>query len=80
MHDKLRPFLLSAVLWLCGVTLLFAARELSGPTDNGWLDLVLVLIAYVLLFLLEPMQKYVYRRQRKRHQRRENRHRPEHGA
>ncbi|MGA9702948.1 hypothetical protein [Pseudomonas sp.] len=80
MHDTLRPLLLNALLWLCAVTLLFAAREFAGPTDNGWLDLTLVLIAYVLLFLLAPMQKSIHRRLRKRHQRRETRHRPEHGA
>lgn len=80
MQDKLRPILLNALLWLCGVALLFAARTFSGPTDEGWLDLALVLIAYVLLFLLGPLQKHLHRRLRKRLQRRQNRHRPEHGA
>lgn len=80
MHDTLRPPLLNALLWLGGGTLLFAVRKFAGPADNDWLDLILVLIAYVLLFLLDTIQKQINRRSRKRLRRRENHHRPEHGA
>ncbi|MCU1781501.1 hypothetical protein NTD80_01930 [Pseudomonas sp. 13B_2.1_Bac1] len=79
MQDKLlRPLLFNAVLWLCGITLLFTVRDIIGrfnaPIDDGLLDLALVLVAYVLLFLLEPIRCRISRHMRKRVQRRARRH------
>ncbi|MGB3127785.1 MAG: hypothetical protein WBB95_28560, partial [Pseudomonas sp.] len=64
MQDKrttlLQPVLFNSGLWLCAITLLLLARDaverVTGPVEESWLDLdlALVLIAYVLLFLLEP--------------------------
>ncbi|WP_106803602.1 MULTISPECIES: hypothetical protein [unclassified Pseudomonas] len=79
MQDKLlRPLLFNAVLWLCGITLLFTVRDIIGrfnaPIDDGLLDLALVLAAYVLLFLLEPIRCRISRHMRKHLQRRARRH------
>ncbi|MFC6339995.1 hypothetical protein GIR22_07490 [Pseudomonas sp. CCM 7891] len=68
--NRARPLLLTMVLWLCGVALLFlikAGIELfEGPIAQTWSDLALVLTAYLLFFLLEPLQTWVTNRLRKR--------------
>ncbi|KMT54363.1 hypothetical protein [Pseudomonas fildesensis] len=82
MQDKrpsnMPPLLLKALLWLCGVTLLFLIKdiveEFSGPIGGTWVDLTLVLIAYLLFFILEPVHAAISRRLRKRARRRQSRH------
>lgn len=90
MHYKqssnLRLLMFNALLWLCGVTLLFMVRDLvalfTEPLEEGWLDLdlVLVLIAYVFLFLLRPIRNLINRRLRKRDRHRKDHHGPDTGA
>lgn len=78
MQNKLsramRPLLLNAALWLSGVALLFLIKdvieEVSGPIDGTWIDLTLVLTAYLLFFILDPLQSQVSRHLRKRARRR----------
>lgn len=78
MQNKLsramRPLLLNAALWLSGVALLFLIKdvieEVSGPIGGTWIDLTLVLTAYLLFFILDPLQSRVNRHLRKRARRR----------
>lgn len=83
LSNHLHLFVFNALLWLCGVTLLFMARDaiapFTRPNDEGWLDLdlALVLIAYVLLFLLEPTRNRITLHLRKYIRRREKNHRPD---
>jgi len=74
MHGKLssraRPLFRTISLWLCGVALLFLIKVViemfKGPIAETWIDLTLVLIAYLFFFLLEPLQTWVANRMRKR--------------
>ena len=78
MQDKpstgVRPLLLNVLLWLGGVSLLLmikdAVEQLTGPLGDSSMDLVTVLMAYLLLFLLEPIRNAIQRRLRKTARRR----------
>ncbi|WP_241495547.1 hypothetical protein [Pseudomonas sp. FH1] len=87
MQDKLsinvRPLFFNILLWVFGVTLLLISKgvieRMTGSTDEGSLDLPLVLIAYLLLFLLTPIRAWTHRRLRKRARRLSAGHRPKPG-
>lgn len=84
MQDKLptplRPQYFNMLLWLAGVILLLATKGIIertfGSTRDSALDLTLVLIAYLLLFLLDPIRARINRRLRKRARRLNTRHSP----
>ena len=88
MQDKLsmyvHPLLLNALLWVLGVTLLLMSRDMieriTGVTSGSSFDLALVLIAYLLLFLLNPMRSWLNRRLYKRARRHAARQRLKAGA
>lgn len=88
MQDKLsmyvHPLLLNALLWVLGVTLLLMSRDvierIAGVTSGSSFDLTLVLIAYLLLFLLNPMRNWINRRLYKRARRHAARQRLKAGA
>ena len=88
MQDKLstymHPLLLNALLWVSGVTLLLMSRDvierIAGVTSGNSFDLTLVLIAYLLLFLLNPMRNWINRRLYKRARRLAARQRLKAGA
>ncbi|WP_348750786.1 hypothetical protein [Pseudomonas rhodesiae] len=75
LSNAMRPLLLNAALWLSGVALLFLIKdvieEVSGPIGGTWIDLTLVLTAYLLFFILDPLQSRVNRHLRKRARRRQ---------
>lgn len=85
MHDKLsmniRPLFLNVLLWAGGVTLLLMSKNvierMTGFASENSLDLALVLIAYLLFFLINPIRTWIHRRLRKRARRHAARHRPE---
>lgn len=87
MQDKLsinvRPLFFNILLWLFGVTLLLISKgvieRMTGSSNEGSLDLTLVLIAYLLLFLLTPIRAWTHRRLRKRARRLSAGHRPKPG-
>jgi hypothetical protein len=68
--NRARPLFLTVLLWLCGVALLFLVKAgieaFKGPIAETWIDLTLVLSAYLLFFLLEPLQNWIANRSRKR--------------
>ena len=74
MQDKrsshMRPLFVTILLWLCSVVLLFVIKNLielfTGPVAETWVDLTLVLVAYLMFFLLAPLQNWMQRRSRKR--------------
>ena len=74
MHDKrpnpMRPLFVTILLWLCSVVLLFVIKNVielfTGPVAETWVDLTLVLVAYLMFFLLAPLQNWLRRRARKR--------------
>ncbi len=74
MQDKrssnMRPLFVTIVLWLCSVVLLFVIKNVielfTGPVAETWVDLTLVLVAYLMFFLLAPLQNWMRRRSRKR--------------
>ena len=72
--NGMRPLMFNALLWLCGAALLYLIKAVvelfSGPISETWLDLTLVLVAYLLLFILDPIQTRINRRLRKRAQQR----------
>jgi hypothetical protein len=78
MHDKpstgVRPLLLNVLLWVGGVSLLLMIKDtverFTGSLGNSSMDLVTVLMAYLLLFLLEPIRNGIQRRLRKNARRR----------
>ncbi|WLH88034.1 hypothetical protein PSH87_15260 [Pseudomonas sp. FP453] len=78
MQDKpstgVRPLLLNVLLWVGGVSVLLmikdAVAQLTGPLGDSSMDLVTVLMAYLLLFLLEPIRNAIQRRLRKNARRR----------
>ncbi|MCR4538611.1 hypothetical protein NUV89_09425 [Pseudomonas sp. 18.1.10] len=78
MQDKpstgVRPLLLNVLLWVAGVSLLLiikdAVEQLTGPLSDSSMDLVIVLMAYLLLFLLEPIRNAIQRGLRKKARRR----------
>ena len=88
MQDKLstymHPLLLNALLWVSGVTLLLMSRDvierIMGDTSGSSFDLALVLIAYLLLFLLNPMRNWINCRLYKRARRHAARQRLKAGA
>ncbi len=88
MQDKLstymHPLLLNTLLWVSGVTLLLMSRDvierIMGDTSGNSFDLALVLIAYLLLFLLNPMRNWINRRLYKRARRHAARQRLKAGA
>lgn len=88
MQDKLsmyvHPLLLNTLLWVLGVTLLLMSRDvierITGVTSGSSFDLPLVLIAYLLLFLLNPMRYWINRRLYKRARRHAARQRLKAGA
>ncbi|KGE68882.1 MULTISPECIES: hypothetical protein [Pseudomonas] len=87
MQDKLsmnvRPLFFNILLWVFGVTLLLICKgvieRMTGSSNEGSLDLTLVLIAYLLLFLLTPIRAWTDRRLRKRARRLSAGHRPKPG-
>ncbi len=74
MQDKrssnMRPLFVTILLWLCSVVLLFVIKNVielfTGPVAETWVDLALVLVAYLMFFLLAPLQNWMRRRARKR--------------
>ncbi len=78
LSNNLRPLLLNALLWLGCVALLFLIKDIvelfSEPIAGTWVDLTLVLTAYLLFFLLEPTKNAISRRLRKRARRRKPDH------
>lgn len=70
LSNRARPLFFTVLLWLCGVALLFLIKvgiELfEGPIAETWIDLALVLTAYLLFFLLDPLQTWISHRLRKR--------------
>lgn len=85
MHDKqsspMRPLFVTILLWLCSVVLLFLIKNVielfTGPVAETWIDLALVLVAYLMFFLLAPVQRWIQRRSRKRARRHVGRHAPD---
>ncbi|MBT2372284.1 hypothetical protein [Pseudomonas fluorescens] len=77
--SRARPLLFTLMLWLCGVALLFLIKAgiewFEGPIAQTWIDLALVLTAYLLFFLLDPLQTWVNHRLRKRARRTSRLHR-----
>lgn len=77
--NRARSLLFTVMLWLCGVALLFLIKvgiELfEGPIAETWIDLALVLTAYLLFFLLDPLQTWISHRLRKRTRRNSRLHR-----
>lgn len=65
-----RPLVFTVVLWLCGVAVLFlikaAVEAVEGPISKTWVDLTLVLAAYLFFFMLDPLQQWTANRLRKR--------------
>ena len=74
MQDKrpstMSPLFVTILLWLCSVVLLFVIKNVielfTGPVAETWVDLALVLVAYLTFFLLAPLQNWMQRRARKR--------------
>ncbi|AVE04169.1 hypothetical protein CYL20_06290 [Pseudomonas palleroniana] len=74
MQDKrpnpMRPIFVTMVLWLCSVALLFIIKNVieifTGPVAETWIDLTLVLTAYLMFFLLAPLQNWIRRKAQKR--------------
>lgn len=71
LSNNLQPLLLKALLWLGGVALLFAIKDVveifsDEPVAGTWVDLTLVLTAYLMFFLLQPISSRIDRRLRKR--------------
>ncbi|WP_241194715.1 hypothetical protein [Pseudomonas synxantha] len=66
----MRPLFVTIMLWLCSVVLLFVIKNVielfTGPVAETWVDLALVLVAYLTFFLLAPLQNWMRRRSRKR--------------
>ncbi|MEX5510381.1 MULTISPECIES: hypothetical protein [Pseudomonas] len=66
----MRPLFVTILLWLCSVVLLFVIKNVielfTGPVAETWVDLALVLVAYLMFFLLAPLQNWMRRRARKR--------------
>lgn len=85
MHDKqsstMRPLFVTILLWLCSVVLLFVIKNVielfTGPVAETWIDLALVLVAYLMFFLLAPVQRWIQRRSRKRARRHVGGHAPD---
>jgi hypothetical protein len=75
---NVRPLLFNLLLWMGGVALLLLSKSViewvTGSTSDGGLELAMVLAAYLLLFLLNPIRAGIDRRLRKR-ARRAARHR-----
>ncbi|WP_431750436.1 hypothetical protein [Pseudomonas sp.] len=82
MQDKrsnsMRPLCITIVLWLCSVALLFIIKKVieifTGPVAETWIDLTLVLAAYLMFFLLAPLQNWLRRKSNKRARRHISRH------
>lgn len=78
LSNRARPLCLTAVLWLCGVALLFLIKavieSVDGPIGETWIDLTLVLAAYLFFFLLAPLQNWISHRSRKRERRKNRSH------
>ncbi|WP_339415892.1 MULTISPECIES: hypothetical protein [unclassified Pseudomonas] len=87
MQSKLpmkgHPLFFNVLLWVFGVALLLTSRGVieraTGSPSDSSVDLALVLSAYLLLFLLNPIRAWTYRRLRKRARRLCASHRPESG-
>ncbi|AZF15955.1 MULTISPECIES: hypothetical protein [unclassified Pseudomonas] len=85
MHHKrsstMRPLFVTILLWLCSVALLFIIKNVielyTGPVAETWIDLTLVLVAYLMFFLLAPLQRWLQRRSRKRARRHVDGHAPD---
>jgi hypothetical protein len=73
----MRPIFVTIVLWLCSVALLFIIKNVielyTGPVAETWIDLTLVLAAYLMFFLLAPLQSWIQRKAHKRARRHLNR-------
>ena len=70
ISNRARPLVFTVVLWLCGVAVLFLTKAgveaVQGPISKTWVDLTLVLAAYLFFFLLDPLQQWTANRLRKR--------------
>jgi phosphate starvation-inducible membrane PsiE len=71
LSNNLQPLLFKALLWLGGVALLFLIKDVveifsDEPVAGTWVDLTLVLTAYLMFFLLHPISSRIDRRLRKR--------------
>ncbi|MGY2288607.1 hypothetical protein ACW9H6_02805 [Pseudomonas sp. SDO528_S397] len=70
LSNRTRPLFFTLSLWLCGVALLFVIKavieQVQGPIAETWIDLTLVLAAYLMFFLLEPLHARLVLRQQRR--------------
>ncbi|MRJ23278.1 hypothetical protein FRT60_23565 [Pseudomonas haemolytica] len=74
MQDKpssnMSPLFVTILLWLCSVVMLFVIKNVielfTGPVAETWVDLALVMVAYLMFFLLAPVHSWLRRRSRKR--------------
>ena len=70
LTNRARPLVFTVGLWLCGVAVLFlikaAVEAVEGPISKTWIDLTLVLTAYLFFFLLDTLQQWTANRLRKR--------------
>ena len=73
--NTMHPLMFNALLCLWGVALLYLAKAVMelflGAISETWIDLTLVLAAYLLLFVLDPIRTRINRRMRKRARRRQ---------
>lgn len=74
--NLLKSQILAVLLWLLGVAVLFAIRiwvtRLPGAENRSWMDLLLLLIAYLYFFLLEPLQVLLLGRLNRRSREKDN--------
>ncbi|MFO2466363.1 hypothetical protein OOJ96_23710 [Pseudomonas sp. 15FMM2] len=63
LSNRAKPLFFTVALWLCGVAVLFLAKatieSIGGPISKTWIDLALVLTAYLFFFLLDPLQHWI---------------------
>lgn len=82
--SNMRPLFVTILLWLCSVVLLFVIKNVielyTGPVAETWVDLALVLAAYLMFFLLAPLQNWMRRRSRKRARRHISNHTSDAGS
>jgi len=61
---------ITALLALAGIALLFLAKfcieYFEGPIADSWIDLALVLTAYLLFFFLRPLRESIMKRLNKK--------------
>lgn len=69
----MRPLFITALQLLGCVAFLFMLKAVielfTGPIAETWIDLALVLLAYLMFFVLTPLQNWMIRRAHKRSRR-----------